>query len=258
MKPQRLDLKYEIVWQGRWHVGSGYQAAATNRLLQRMGGVDGTPFVPGSQIKGVLRHQCERFALALGLEAINPHAGIEEDDQKLVEHFKPLAGSSLVVDRLFGSRYQGECLFVTNAEPVPSGEKAEKTATAVQPRIALDRVTGTVMEQHLFTTEFAEGGANLQGTLRARHPACVLTQEEGGFPYEYALLLAALMSLDALGGDKSVGLGRCKIRLKEETLCWNGQSISLDEAFQSFKYLQKDLRNDWRVMLEMLREVSNG
>lgn len=258
MKPQRLDLKYEIVWQGRWHVGSGYQSAATNRLLQRMGGVDGTPFVPGSQIKGVLRHQCERFALALGLEAINPHAGIEKDDQKLVRHFKPLAESSLVVDRLFGNRYQGECLFVTNAKPVPSGEKDEKTATAVQPRTALDRVTGTVMEQHLFTTEFAEGGANLQGTLRARHPAGVLTQEYDGFPYEYALLLAALMSLDTLGGDKSVGLGRCEILLKEDTLCWNSKRISSDNIFQSFKDLRKDLRNDWREMLEILREESAG
>ena len=92
MKPQRLNLKYEIAWQGRWHVGSGYQSAATSRLLQRMGGVDGVPFVPGSQIKGVLRHQCERFALALGLEAINPHAGIEKDDQKLVKHFKAVGG----------------------------------------------------------------------------------------------------------------------------------------------------------------------
>jgi CRISPR/Cas system CSM-associated protein Csm3 (group 7 of RAMP superfamily) len=249
MKPQRLDLEYHIVWQGRWHVGSGYKSAATNRLLQRMGGVDGSPFVPGSQIKGVLRHQCERFAFALGLEAVNPHDGIKEDNKKLVKHFKPLVESSLVVDRLFGSRYQGECLFVTNAEPVSS---EENTVTSVQPRTALDRVTGTVMEQHLFTTEFAEGGANLQGIIRARHPAGVLTQYGDGFPYEYALLLATLLSLDALGGDKSTGLGRCKIQLKPETLCWNNQCISLEEALQSFR----DEPNEWGSLLEMLREVS--
>ena len=247
MQPQRLDLEYHIVWQGRWHVGSGYQSAATNRLLQRMGGVDGSPFVPGSQIKGVLRHQCERFAFALGLEAVNPHDGIKEDNQKLVKHFKPLAESSLVVDRLFGSRYQGGCLFVANAEPVPS---EENTVTSVQPRTALDRVTGTVMEQHLFTTEFVEGGANLQGSIRARHPAGVLTQYGDGFPYEYALLLATLLSLDALGGDKSTGLGRCKIQLKPETLCWNNQCISLEEALQSFR----DEPNEWGSLLEMLRE----
>ena len=249
MKPQRLDLEYYIVWQGRWHVGSGYQSAATNRLLRRMGGVDGSPFVPGSHIKGVLRQQCERFALALGLEAINPHDGIKEDNRELIKHFKPLAKSSLVVDRLFGSRYQGECLFVTNAEPVSS---MKKTVTSVHPRTALDRVTGTVMEQSLFTTEFAEGGIDLRGSIRSRHPAGILTQEEGGFPYEYALLLVALLSLNTLGGDKSVGLGRCKILLKEETLCWNSQRISSDEALQSFK----DEPDGWGLMLEMLREES--
>ena len=73
MNPQRLDLNYDIVWQGRWHVGSGYGSATADRLLQRMGGTNGDPFVPGSQIKGVLRHHCERLALALDLEAINPH-----------------------------------------------------------------------------------------------------------------------------------------------------------------------------------------
>ena len=252
MKPQRLDLEYYIVWQGRWHVGSGYQSAATNRLLRRMGGVDGSPFVPGSHIKGVLRQQCERFALALGLEATNPHDGIKEDNRELIKHFKPLAKSSLVVDRLFGSRYQGGCLSVTNAEPILS---AEDRVSSVQSRTALDRVTGTVMEQSLFTTEFAEGGIDLRGSIRARHPADVLTQyEDDEFPYEYALLLVTLLSLNALGGDKSVGLGRCKILLKEETLCWNSERISSDEVIQSFK----DLGDEWGEMLKMLREESTA
>ena len=178
MSPQRLDVSYCITWEGRWHVGSGYQSAAAERLLRRLGGVEGAPFVPGSQIKGVLRYQCEQLALALGLEAINPHDGIREDNRKLIQHFTPLAKSTLIVDRLFGTRYQGECLFLTNALPVPSDEEA---VTSVQPRTAMDRLTGTVMEQHLFTTEFSEGNACLQGGLRARHPAGVLTQDEDRF-----------------------------------------------------------------------------
>jgi CRISPR/Cas system CSM-associated protein Csm3 (group 7 of RAMP superfamily) len=211
-----------------------------------MGGVDGVPFVPGSQIKGVLRHQCERLALALGLEAVNPHAGIG-DDQNLVTHFTPLAKSDLVVDRLFGSRYQGECLFVTNAKPV-SCDTDE--VVSVQTRTAIDRVTRTVLEQHLFTTELAEGDISLHGTIRARHPAGVLTQDGNGLPYEYALLMVALLSLDTLGGDKSVGLGQCEIKLKEETLCWNDQRVSLDEVLQSFQ------EEEWGEMLELLREES--
>lgn len=246
MQPQRLDLCYEIVWKGRWHVGSGYQSAVANRLLRRMGGIDGDPFVPGSHIKGVLRHQCERLALALDLEAINPHAVAKDDEQCLVRHFTPLANSELIVDRLFGSRYQGECLFVTNAMLVPSGD--EKEMTSIQTRTAMDRVTGTVMEQHLFTTELTEGHINLQGEIRGRHPAGVLTQDSEGFPYEYSLLVAALLSLDTLGGDKSVGLGRCKVKLKKKLLCWNGAPIPQDCALQNFQ------EEDWLTMLELLRE----
>lgn len=242
MKPQRLDLCYEIVWKGRWHIGSGYQSAVADRLLRRMGGVKGDPFVPGSQLKGVLRYQCERLALALDLEAINPHAVTRDDEQKLLDHFTPLVNSQLIVDRLFGSRYQGECLFVTNAMPVPSDE--EKT-TSVQTRTAMDRVTGTVMEQHLFTTELIEAEINLRGRIRGRHPAGVLTQYDDDFPYEYALLVAGILSLETLGGDKSTGLGRCKVKLEENTLHWNGNPIKQDDALQSFRVLKEEWGMWW-------------
>ena len=245
MGPQRLDLCYEIVWKGRWHVGSGYQSAVADRLLRRMEGVNRDPFVPGSQIKGVLRHQCERLALALGFEAINPHAATKDDEQNLLAHFTPLANSKLIVDRLFGNRYQGECLFVTNAMPVSSNAENE---AVVRTRTAIDRVTGTVMEQHLFTTELVEGEINLRGQIRGRHPAGVLTQYDNDFPYEYALLVAGILSLETLGGDKSTGLGRCKVKLEGDQLCWNGASINQNDVLQSFK------EEEWKGMVELLRE----
>ena len=256
METQRLDVCYDIIWKGRWHIGSGYQSAVADRLLRRIGGVDGAPYVPGSQIKGVLRYQCERLALALDLEAINPHAGTAEDEQSLVRHFTPLVKSDLIVDRLFGSRYQGECLFVENALPV---SRDEEKNSSVQTRTAIDRVTRTVMEQHLFTTEIIEGDIVLRGTIRARHPAGVLTQDSAGFPYEYALLLSALLSLDSLGGDKSVGLGRCQIDIIKESLHWNGDPISLADALEGF---QKSLREypseEWIEWMNLLREESTS
>ena len=251
MQPQRLDLCYEIIWKGRWHVGSGYQSAVADRLLRRIDGVDKVPFVPGSQIKGALRHQCERLAIALDLEAINPHAVTKDDEQSLVKHFTPLANSDLIADRLFGTRYQGECLFVTNAMPVSSD--SEK-AVSIQTRTAIDRVTRTVMENHLFTTELAEGDVKLQGKIRGRHSAGVLTQDSGEFPYEYSLLVAALLSLDTLGGDKSVGLGRCKVKLKDQSLYWNGKLIPQDNAFQNFQNEKGEAEEEWGTMIELLRE----
>ncbi len=256
MEPQRIDLYYEIVWNGRWHVGSGYQSAVADRLLRRMGGVKGDPFVPGSQIKGVLRYQCEQLALALGFKAINPHAVTKDDEQNLLDHFTPLANSELIVDRLFGSRYQGECLFVTNAMPISSDSENKDV---VQTRTAMDRTTGTVMEQHLFTTELVERKINLRGQIRGRHPAGVLTQDNNGFPYEYSLLLSALPLVDALGGDKSVGLGRCDIKIGEESLYWNGCPISLNNVLQGFHEVIKEFESeDLNEWINSLREESRN
>ena len=241
MTPQRLDIGYRITWKGRWHVGSGYQSAAADRLQQRS--ADDAPFVPGSQVKGALRHQCERLATALGGETVDPHAGAEAGDRNLVKHFRPLAKSGLLIDRLFGSRYQGECVFVTNAEPA---KQEPQRTIPVAARTAIDRVTGTVMEQHLFTTETVEAGPDLHGAVRARHPAGVLTQDDDGFPYEYALLVAGLLTLETLGGDKSVGMGRCGIEI--ESLNWNDADTKIEIALASFH------EPDWADMIDLLRE----
>ncbi len=254
--PQRLNLTYRIRWRADWHVGSGFRTPATDRLIQRWGGPGGPPFLPGSQIKGVLRHTCERLALALGLDAVGPHAVDSDQQRQLVEHFRPLAQSTLIVDRLFGSRFQGDCLCVENALPwvQPGGMSSEKAKTngaersTVRTRTAMDRLTGTVKEEHLFTTELAGGLQELRGRIRARHAHGILTQDTGGFPYEYALLIAGLLSIDQLGGDKSAGLGRCCVEVDE--ILWNGIAMSLEEALACFE------EADWSEMVQLIREES--
>ncbi len=247
---QRLNIHYRITWSGNWHVGSGFRTAATDRLIQRLGGRDGVPYVPGSQIKGVLRHACERFSAALELESIDPHATGTEQPRRLVAHFRPLGSSGLIVDRLFGSRFQGDCLFVDNAMPVDVAEgRGSLAATEVRTRTAMDRVTRTVKERHLFSTEMADGQLQLAGRIRARHPAGVLTVEEDGFPYEYALLVAGLLSIDQLGGDKSCGLGQCAIDVRE--LRWNGTTITTGDALKSFE------EPEWGGLVDLVREGQN-
>lgn len=250
MKPQRLDLVYEIAWHTAWHVGSGFDSAAADRLVQRhwqrKGDSPPPPFVPGSLVKGVLRHQCERLAVALGVDAIDPHATSEAQQRQLVRHFRPLKDSGLLIDRLFGSRYQGECLFVDNAIPANDTRRMVSLRT----RTAMDRVTGTILEGHLFTTELSEStGPMLTGRIRARHPDGVLTTLEDGIPFEYSLLIAGLLSIDALGGDKSSGLGRCQITVRDSEVIWNGQKISLDSALASFE----EMGGDWGEWIQELR-----
>ena len=207
------------------------------------------PVIPGAHLKGVLRHHCERLVGALGLEVVSPHSARGSEDLELVRNFRPLSHSELLVDRLFGTRYQGECLFVSNAVARGDPRSAE---TAIVARTAIDRVTGTAKENHLFTTEIVEGGSQLFGTVRGRHPGGVLTQEDEGFPYEYSLLVAALLSLDVLGADKSTGLGRCEVCILAASLRWNGEEVSVEDALSSFQ------ETEWKELLEMLREDQLG
>jgi hypothetical protein len=248
MNPQRLDVCFRIVWESNWHAGSGEGNAAIDRLVRRRA-VSGLPVMPGSQFKGVLRHQCERLAALLGFEVISPHQIGRQPAAELLRQFGPLARSVLLIDRLFGSRYQGECLFIDDALP--------EAATTYWPswghaRTAIDRLTRTVRDRTLFVSEVLVGeGRTLLGRLKARHPAGVLTPDENGFPHEYALLLAGLLSIESLGGDRSVGLGLCRIEILHQVVRWNGNEWPLTQALGCLA------EADWKEQLELYREGMN-
>jgi CRISPR/Cas system CMR subunit Cmr4 (Cas7 group RAMP superfamily) len=252
-QPQRLDVAFTITWDGDWHVGSGQGTAAVDRpLRRRTAGPRGerVPFVPGSQIKGVLRHHCERLAALLGASVPTPHIVTSAVPGEVLKNFRPLVQSELLIDRLFGSRFQGDCLFVHDAV----SSHASKNQVLLHSRTAIDRVSGTVRDRSLFVTEKAQaGGEALHSTLQARHPPRVLTQDGDGFPFEYALLLAGLLSLEALGGDKSTGLGKCRLAIDGDTVRWNqNAAYPVDQALKCFKECPAD--GEWLLMVNMLRE----
>jgi len=249
--PQRLDVALTITWEAGWHVGSGQGTARVDRLLRRRAcGPRGerAPFLPGSQIKGVVRHQCERLAALLGGNVVSPHVVSREVDSGMLDEFRPLARSKLLIDRLFGSRFQGDCLFVEDAVPK---EEGWRPAPRLHSRTSIDRVSGTARDRTLFVTEVAPaGGPELHSCVRARHPVGALTQDGDGFPFEYSLLLAGLLSLDMLGGDKSAGLGKCRITITGDTVRWNDKkNFPVEEALRSFA----DLREDWYAFLKDFR-----
>lgn len=251
LDPQRLDVEFVISWVSHWHVGSGLGSTIVDRQLRRRvcGGRKRQPFVPGAQIKGVLRHRCEELAAAMGAgDVVSPHVTSRFPPQALLKQFQPLHNCTSIVDRLFGTRYQGDCLFVEDAIPPKNGE----VSSAIHSRTAIDRVSGTAKHATLYSTEVAVGETcNLIGRLSARHPAGVLTQapDDDGFPYEYALLLASLLTIDRLGADKSVGLGECSVAVSGDAVRWNDRpSYPLQAALKSFA------EADWMEMLTLIRE----
>jgi CRISPR/Cas system CSM-associated protein Csm3 (group 7 of RAMP superfamily) len=245
--PQRLNVTYRIVWESDWHVGSGSGSASIDRLVRRQppdAKDERLPFLPGSQFKGVLRHQCERLAALFGCEVVSPHQVGSEAPPELFQHFGPLDRSKLLIDRLFGSRYQGDCLFVDDALP----ETADSWSVRAHSRTSIDRLSRTTRDRTLFVSEVVSGDSRaLRGTLRARHPTGVLSLYDGGFPLEYALLLAGIQTVDRLGGNRSSGLGSCRVEIVDNQVLWNGDTVPLEKALASFA-------EGWEVMLELARE----
>src|SRR5262249_51286788 len=139
-----------------------------------------------------------------------------------------------------------DCLFVEDARP----ETSDPWPRWPHSRTAIDRLSRTARDRTLFVSEVVAGGKrSLKGSLRGRHPAGVLSQYDGGFPLEYSLLLAGLRSLESLGGDRSSGLGSCRIEVPEGGLHWQGGELELTRALDSFA-------EDWKVMLDLARETT--
>jgi CRISPR/Cas system CSM-associated protein Csm3 (group 7 of RAMP superfamily) len=177
-----------------------------------------------------------------------PHTLGRSVHHDLLNNFRPLSQlNEYLVDRLFGTRYQGECLFVEDAVPI-DGRPIRRW---LHSRTSIDRVTGTARDRTLFVTEVVPaGGPELHSRLRARHPVGTLTQDGDGFPFEYSLLLAGLLSLDMLGGDKSTGLGKCRITITGNTVRWNDKrKFPVEETLKSFA----DLGEDWYAFLKDFR-----
>jgi len=256
MKAQwhHLEIRFSVRWKSPWHVGSGMGTVGVDRLLrsrvawvgERASGrrvLRRVPYVPGSQLKGVLRHQCERLYAAWASKVIPVHVLSATPPKELLDHFRPIAESPLLIDRLFGSRFQGECLFVEDAIP----EDWDERASFIMGRTALDRTTGTVREGTLFFTQVSSGSfPPLRSRIIGRHPPGTITQDENCFPFEYALLVAALMTIELLGADKSAGFGHCQISI--ENIRWNEHSsVSVAEAVRPLE------DPEWPELAELIR-----
>ena len=187
----KIDLKIHL--DVPWHAGSGWGGAVTDRIVLR--DEQNRPFLPGSTLKGVVREACEKLSRTLSLpEPADPHAGM------LPMNLSP-------VDRLFGTPRQGDCLFFRDAVA-----KDNSLLPMIQlSRTKMQRGLGTVLEHHLFTTE-ASPPCQLETAIVGWHET-LFCPDNSYPPFEYALLWAALRSVERVGSCKSVGWGHCRLEL---------------------------------------------
>jgi CRISPR/Cas system CSM-associated protein Csm3 (group 7 of RAMP superfamily) len=195
-----LMVKFETGGGRAFHIGSGYgYAGRIDRRLLR--DVQGLPYVPGSTLKGKLRHAAREVAAALGYRMCR-------------EYCLPQEGQvPCAICRVFGSPFLEGKLFLSDAscavEENPAlgvtdwGERAAPRIWDERDGVAIDRKTRTARPGHLFRTECAPAGLKLRATLTGD-----LDEET-----EVPLLRAAVKTLGWLGADSSRGLGGCRCEL---------------------------------------------
>lgn len=193
----------------------------------------GKLIIPGSQIKGRLRHECEKLAKGLGWQIFDsPKAEIlcpsEEEvssqfrAQYQVEGYK---GYHCFVSQIFGNPILPSRIIV---EDLVNDLPREDLPTFLRPGVTINRRRRIAEDKKLYFLETSPPHNQLRFTGELHLlPACP--------PYAEALILAALHHIHALGGSKSAGLG---------WLIWEELKLTVDE--------QK-----WEMLLPKVRYEAN-
>nr|CBX31242.1 hypothetical protein N47_E47540 [uncultured Desulfobacterium sp.] len=201
-------------------MGSGEGSLILDRLINKDS--RGRPFIPGSTLKGVIRESCEKLSRTLGFpEPSDPH----QTDLTIQDNFRPTVDLQSPIDRIFGNKFEGGQLFFRDArlenDPLYNFRKT-------QARICKYRKLGTAKDKHLFSTEYAAPMV-FKTTIEGHHENLVSIVETDP-PFEYCLLIAGILNIVHLGGDKSTGCGKTEIVF--DSIKFNEKPILMDTIFE--------------------------
>lgn len=190
---------------------------------------EGNLLIPASQIKGRLRHECEKIARGLGWSiSESPNAekmvirrnnappkfarneyqipGYEETYHCLI--------SQIFGDPILPSRVIFDDLICT--------EKPENLPEVIRPGVTINRRRKIAEEKKLYFLETSPANAKLQFTGDIHIQA---NWKSNTPDYAKALIWSGLQHINALGGSKSAGLG---------WLYWELPTIEIDETVWEF------------------------
>jgi len=216
-----IDLK--AMFDTPFSIGTGAMAdsIADKPLVKDAGG---RPVIPGSSLKGIVRHECERIIRSL-IPAFDNLWSCHPPHAKNMCKADPLCP----ICRIFGSPWRAAPLTFDNLVLATESEKQSRTwkelrsvrETGIRFGVGINRSRKVVAEELLYSTEtYAPPQAlvyrgRIWGKLGERR--------------EVALLLAGLRSVSTLGGVRSRGLGWCQI---EVIVALDGMAVPPDELLQ--------------------------
>jgi CRISPR/Cas system CSM-associated protein Csm3 (group 7 of RAMP superfamily) len=207
-----VELQVTVQIETPLNIGSGALAdALADKPLVR--DAQGCPLIPGSALKGKVRHECERIARAL----ISPWLWACEPP--LAD--KMCRDNPCPICRVFGAPWHPSPLtfddLVLNLHkelkaPSDWGRLRTVQAVALRPGVGISRTRGVAEDQLFFSLETYQPPSALffQGLIWG-------TVAEKG---EVSLVLAGLRAVKTLGGARSRGLGWCRF---ETAVSWEGK-----------------------------------
>ncbi|NES19153.1 MAG: CRISPR-associated protein Csm3 [Symploca sp. SIO3E6] len=184
--------------------------------------------IPASQLKGRLRHECEKLARGLGwpicqspnAQTMCPQrANFPENEARDFEREEyRVPGDEryhCLICQMFGNPALPSRIIV---DDLICAEDLDNVPEVLRPGVTINRRRGTAEEKKLYFLETSPANAKLrfEGQIHL----------QSNFPsYAKALILAGLHHINALGGSKSAGLGWLK---------WEFQEFSVnEEAWQA-------------------------
>jgi CRISPR/Cas system CSM-associated protein Csm3 (group 7 of RAMP superfamily) len=242
----RIHLKYTLTFLTPFHFGTGLRAGLLDRTVVRDSGE--YLYVPGSTLKGTVREHCERLARLYENSASDERARVVDlYNEKQV--LWGLSQTSGMITRIFGSQQHPGHLFFNDAHQSPetralfdaAGQedqdaegkykqedqdaegKYKNAQTDIYTQVRLDRPTRTAVSGALFTSEFGIRNFAFEGSIEGWLECTPIESIPQGPTYSLLLFLAGLHLLDAIGGNKSTGRGRCHLTITELTVNDKGQ-----------------------------------
>jgi CRISPR/Cas system CSM-associated protein Csm3 (group 7 of RAMP superfamily) len=227
MRSERIEVHYRLHCCTAFHCGTGLRHGLIHRSIAR--DARGYLYIPGSTLKGVLRDHATSLASLLGLETRYPH--------NLGRDVSEFTDRSDIITLIFGSRFQPGTLFFDDARlcdedrtffrPSLDDTSFMTQQTETRTQVSLSRLTGTAQRKLLFSTEYGVPEVYFEGCVYGRLGGVSLI--EGTTTYSLILLLAALRSLEQIGGNKSTGAGRVTCAITGLAVDGTDQTQAVDD-----------------------------
>lgn len=165
----------------------------------------GQLLIPASQLKGRLRHECEKLARGLGWQIFeSPSAETLCPTQEQVEpQFREVyqvpgyRGFHCIISQIFGNPILPSRILL---EDLICPVNLEDSPEVLRPGVTIHRARRTAVEKKLYFLETSPANAQLP------FEGAIYLQSDCP-PYAKALIIAGLHHINALGGSKSAGLG---------------------------------------------------